>query len=244
VRNIPEKHADWVKSNCAYIRYYGWKKEIVKCYEYYERALNNTIFHLQQAHPLSILVHNTLGYELLNNNADPSKCEKIFQKSFEVSEQALGYMHTTSGKILLQLAELPLPLEKTINFMLQALIILENTKTDKAMVINASKKVSAIYSKMNNFGKMIHFSRKSEDWANEIVGLEKLHDYKMVLQLSTRPATNTQELKFLIEKSFIAYVRLLSFSSFFNLYKLFIALVEHLPKYEQACFNIQRKLSV
>jgi hypothetical protein len=35
-------------------------------------------------------------------------------------------MHSTSGKILLQLADLPLSPEKTIHFLLQALTILEN----------------------------------------------------------------------------------------------------------------------
>ena len=40
-------------------------------------------------------------------------------------------MHSTSSKILLQLADLPLPPEKTINFLLQALTILENIESDK-----------------------------------------------------------------------------------------------------------------
>jgi hypothetical protein len=68
------------------------------------------------------------------NSSDPSKCEKIFARSFEICEQALGYMHATSGKILLQLADLPLPPEKTINFLLQALTILENIQSDKEKV--------------------------------------------------------------------------------------------------------------
>jgi hypothetical protein len=45
-------------------------------------------------------------------------------KSFEICEQSLGYMHRTSSEILLQLASLPLPPERTITFLLQALTIL------------------------------------------------------------------------------------------------------------------------
>ena len=85
--------------------------------------MGNLSYHLNQNHPLSISVYNTLSFEFLST-ADPSKCEKIFAKSFEICEQALGYMHFTSCKILLQLADLPLPPEKTINFLLQALTIL------------------------------------------------------------------------------------------------------------------------
>lgn len=64
-----------------------------------------------------------MGYEFVSS-MDPVKCEKIFMKSFEICEQALGYMHHISSEILLQLAGLPLPPEKIINFLLQSLTIL------------------------------------------------------------------------------------------------------------------------
>ena len=51
-------------------------------------------------------------------------------------------MHATSGKILLQLANLPLPIEKTINFLLQALTILENIDCDKSKIKTVCMKIA------------------------------------------------------------------------------------------------------
>lgn len=73
-------------------------------------------------------------------------------------------MHATSGKILLQLAELPLPPEKTINFLLQALTILENIESDKEKIRNVCMKISEMYAKIGNLTKMIQFARRSDHW--------------------------------------------------------------------------------
>ena len=96
-----------------------------RCVKFYENSLANLNYHLTPNHPLTISVYNAIGLEYLASN-DPQKCEKFFVKSLEICEQSLGYMHITSGKILIQLANLPLSPEKRINFLLQAITILEN----------------------------------------------------------------------------------------------------------------------
>lgn len=141
-----------------------------RCLEYYEKSLATLNYHLAVNHPLTISVYNTLGFEFLSSN-DPGKCEKIFAKSFEISEQALGYMHMNSGKILMQLADLPLPPEKTINFLLQALTILENIESDKEKVKAVCMKISELYHKIGNITKQIQFARRSDHWRMEILAL-------------------------------------------------------------------------
>ena len=65
----------------------------------------------------------------------------------------------------------------------------------------------------------------------------------MVLQLCSRPATTVSELKFLIEKSFSSYIKLLDFTSSNNLYKVFISLIDHLPNQQIASERIFKKLT-
>ena len=62
LKGIPEKHADAIKAYCVLIVYYSEKKEQNRCLEFYEKALGNLQYHLNQNHPLSITVYNTLGF--------------------------------------------------------------------------------------------------------------------------------------------------------------------------------------
>lgn len=151
-------------------------------------------------------------------------------------------MHSTSGKILLQLADLPLPPEKTINFLLQALTILENIESDKEKVRQVCMKISEMYYKMGNLTKMIHFARKSEHWKMEVIALEKLNEYRLVLQQCNRPVNSMEDMKFTIEKSFSCYIKLLDFAPTENLHKMFVALKPTLPDHEEACERIYKRL--
>ena len=59
-------------------------------------------------------------------------------------------------------------------------------------------KISEMYAKIGNLTKMIHYARKSDHWKMEIVALEKLNEYRQVLQLCNRPATTVQDVKFMV----------------------------------------------
>jgi hypothetical protein len=100
-------------------------------------------------------------------------------------------MHHTSSEILMQLAGLPLPPEKTINFLLQSLTILENLGDHQELIKEVSMKISEMYDKLGNIQKMIFFARKSGHWMMEIRGEDRLNHDKNVFDLSNRIPANT-----------------------------------------------------
>lgn len=79
-------------------------------------------------------------------------------------------MHHTSSEILMQLAGLPLPPEKTINFLLQSLTILENLNDHPELIKEVSMRISEMYDKLGNVHKMIYYAKKSGHWRMEIRG--------------------------------------------------------------------------
>ena len=81
-------------------------------------------------------------------------------------------MHATSGRILLQLSNLPVSTDKKIHFLLQALTILENIDSEnKDKVILICRKICELYEELGNLNKMIYYARKSNYWKKEVQAL-------------------------------------------------------------------------
>lgn len=96
---------------------------------------------------------------------------------------------------------------------------------------------------MGNLEKMIFYAKKSNHWRNQILGETKLSNYKNVLLLSNRPASDPRELTFLIQHCFSSYIKLLERVPRDNLYKLFVSVRGILPSATNAIQKISAKMN-
>lgn len=211
------------------IKYESIKGRRGKSLEYYDDALSAIAFHLGPNHPLEISAYNIIGFEFLRHN-EPEKCEKILKKSFEVCTLTLGYLHITCSQILMQLGNLPLPPSVKLNFLLQCLSILEGLKVDESELMGITLWIAEIYQQIGDSQGMLTYAKRTNNRRLQILATDKLEMYEDVIVLCSVYPEDLENGKFLVEKCFKAYVKLLDRKRVSQLEKIFVASEQLLEK--------------